>query len=237
MMNIRGNPVLSFMFLTVVMSSVGCHRRIGPPNDQDELMRPDEVVSFDRLYTQNCSACHGENGSGGPAFDLANSGYQALVDDESLKRTITSGMPGTEMPAFGESAGGFLTPQQVAALVAGMRSRWGHADQHVTDVPPYSSNAIGAVEHGQWVFQESCSTCHQQVQKKITDTGYLALVSDQSLRTIVIAGRPDLGQPDYKQVRPGRPLTDQDVSDVIAYLHSLRSDTPGQPYPETNIKR
>jgi hypothetical protein len=27
------------------------------------------------------------------------------------------------------------------------------------------------------------------------------------------------------------------VSDVIAYLHSLRSDTPGQPYPETSIKR
>jgi cytochrome c oxidase cbb3-type subunit 3 len=32
-------------------------------------------------------------------------------------------------------------------------------------------------------------------------------------------------------------LTDQDVSDIVAYLHSLRSDTPGQPYPETSIKR
>jgi cytochrome c1 len=52
------------------------------------------------------------------------------------------------------------------------------------------------------------------------------------LRTIVIAGRPDLGQPDYKQVQPGRPLTDQDVNDIVAYLHSLRSETPGQPYPE-----
>jgi cytochrome c oxidase cbb3-type subunit III len=65
----------------------------------------------------------------------------------------------------------------------------------------------------------------------------LSLVSDQSLRTIVIAGRPDLGHPDWRQVRHGQPLTDQDVSDVIAYLHSLRSDTPGQPYPEISIKR
>jgi hypothetical protein len=32
-------------------------------------------------------------------------------------------------------------------------------------------------------------------------------------------------------------LTDQDISDVIAYLHALRSDTPGQPYSETSIKR
>jgi mono/diheme cytochrome c family protein len=236
-MNIRGNAILSFISLILAMSSVGCHRRIGPPNDQEELMRPEDVVAFDRLYKQNCSACHGENGSGGPALDLANPNYQALVDDASLKRSITYGLPGTQMPAFGDSAGGFLTPQQVDALVGGMRSRWAHKDQNVHDIPPYSSSTIGTAEQGRQIFQMNCSSCHQQGQQKITDTSYLALVSDQSLRTIVTAGRPDLGHPDYKQVQPGRPLTDQDVSDVVAYLHSLRSDTPGQPYPETSIKR
>jgi mono/diheme cytochrome c family protein len=236
-MTIRGNAILSFISLTLIVSSMGCHRRIGPPNDREELMRPEDVVSFDRLYKQNCSACHGENGSGGPALDLANPNYQALVDDASLRRWITSGMPGTQMPAFGESAGGFLTPQQVEALVAGMRSRWAHADRNVTDMPPYSSNAIGTAERGHEIFRVNCSSCHQQGQQKITDTSYLALVTDQSLRTIIIAGRPDLGHPDWKHVRPGQPLTDQDVSDIVAYLHSLRSDTPGQPYPETSIKR
>jgi cytochrome c oxidase cbb3-type subunit 3 len=236
-MNIRGNAILSFISLTVLMSSVGCHRRIGPPNDQEELMRPENVVSFDRLYTQNCSACHGENGFGGPALDLANPNYQALADDASLRRWITYGMPGTQMPAFGESAGGFLTPQQVDTLVGGMRSRWARADQEVHDMPPYSSSTIGIAEKGHQIFQVKCSSCHQQGQQRITDTSYLALMSDQSLRTIVIAGRPDLGQPDWKQVQPGQPLTDQDVSDVVAYLHSLRSDTPGQPYPEASIKR
>ena len=235
-MNRRGNAILSFISLTLVMS-LGCHRRIGPPNDQEELMRPEDVVSFDRLYKQNCSACHGDNGSGGPALDLANPNYQALVDDASLRRWITNGMPGTQMPAFGESAGGFLTPQQVGTLVGGMRSRWAHADQKVHDMPTYSSSTIGAAEQGRQIFQVSCSSCHQQGQQKITDTSYLALMSDQSLRTIVIAGRPDLGQPDWKHVQPGQPLTNQDVSDIVAYLHSLRSDTPGQPYPETSIKR
>jgi cytochrome c oxidase cbb3-type subunit III len=236
-MKIRGNAILSFISLTLVMSSVGCHRRIGPPNDEEDLMRPENVVSFDRLYKQNCSACHGENGSGGPALDLASPNYQALVDDASLRRWITSGMPGTEMPAFGESAGGFLAPRQVDILVGGMRWRWAHADQEVHDMPSYSSSNIGTAEQGHQIFQVNCSSCHQQGQQKITDTSYLALVSDQSLRTIVIAGRPDLGQPDWKQVRPGQPLTDQDVSDIVAYLHSLRSDTPGQPYPETSITR
>jgi hypothetical protein len=32
-------------------------------------------------------------------------------------------------------------------------------------------------------------------------------------------------------------LTNEDVNNIVAYLHSLRSDTPGQPYPETNIRR
>ena len=200
-------------------------------------MRPEDVVSFDRLYKQNCSACHGENGSGGPALDLANPNYQALVDGASLRRWITSGMPGTEMPAFGESAGGFLTPQQVDTLVGGMRLRWAHADQMVHEMPPYSSTTIGNVEQGHQIFEVNCSSCHQQEQQKITDNSYLALMNDQSLRTVVIAGRPDLGQPDYKQVRPGQPLTEQDVSNIVAFLHSLRSDTPGQPYPETSIKR
>ena len=200
-------------------------------------MRPEDVVSFDRLYKENCSACHGENGFGGPALDLANPNYQALVDDASLRRWITSGMPGTEMPAFGDSAGGFLTPQQVDTLVGGMRSRWAHENQRTHDMPPYSSSTIGAAEQGHHIFQVSCSSCHEQGQQKITDTSYLALVSDQSLRTIVIAGRPDIGQPDWRQVLPGQSLADQDVSDIVAYLHSLRSDTPGQPYPETGIKR
>jgi cytochrome c oxidase cbb3-type subunit III len=236
-MKFTASAILSLVPLTLLVGTLGCERKIGPPNDQEELMRPENVASFDRLYKQNCSACHGESGSGGPALDLANPKYQAVVDDASLKWWITSGMPGTQMPAFGEPAGGFLTPQQVDVLVAGMRTRWNHKDQNAADMPPYSSNAVGNVEHGQDVFRVSCTSCHQQGQQKITDASYLALVSDQSLRTIVIAGRPDLGHPDCEQVRPGQPLTDQAVSDVIAYLHSLRSDTPGQPYPETSPKR
>jgi cytochrome c oxidase cbb3-type subunit III len=236
-MKVTARAILPLIPVALLVGSLGCERKIGPPNDQEELMRPETVASFDRLYKQNCSACHGESGSGGPALDLANPKYQAVVDDTSLKRWITSGMPGTQMPAFGESAGGFLTSQQVDVLVAGMRARWNHTDQNAADMPPYSSNAVGNVEHGQDIFRVSCSSCHQQGQQKITDASYLALVSDQSLRSVVIAGRPDLGHPDWTQVRPGLPLTDQDVSDVVAYLHSLRSDTPGQPYPETSPKR
>jgi mono/diheme cytochrome c family protein len=236
-MRFPARAIPALVGFALVVASLGCERKIGEPNDREELLRPENVASFGRLYKENCSACHGENGSGGPALDLADPNYQMLVDDTSLRRLVTSGMPGTQMPAFGESAGGLLTPLQVDALVAGMRARWGHKDHSVADKPPYSSSTVGNVEHGQNIFRVRCSSCHRQEKQRITDATYLSLTSDQSLRTIVIAGRPDLGHPDWKQVPDGKPLTDQDVSDVIAYLHSLRTDTPGQPYPETSLKR
>jgi cytochrome c oxidase cbb3-type subunit 3 len=236
-MKFIAKTVLSLIPFTLLVGSLGCSRRVGPPDDREELMRPEEVASFDRLYSQNCSACHGTNGSGGPALDLANPKYQALIDDSSMKRWIISGMPGTQMPAFGESAGGLLTPQQIDILVAGMRARWNRTGNNAAEMPPYFSSTVGNVDNGQDIFDTSCSTCHKQGRQGIGDPSFLALVSDQSLRTIVIAGRPDLGHPDWKQVRPSQPLTDQDVSDVVMYLHSLRTDTPGQPYPETSPKR
>lgn len=236
-MRARVTACLWLISLALFGASSGCHARIGEPEDKDELMRPDTVLSFDRLYRQNCSACHGENGSGGPALDLSNPGYQALVDDASLKRSITSGMPGTQMPAFGEPAGGFLTPAQVDALVSGMRARWAPRSPNKVAMPSYLSKSEGNANQGEAIFRASCVSCHRQNKQKITDAGYLALVSDQSLRTIVIAGRPDLGNPDWEHVRLNQPLADQDVSDIVAYLHSLRSETPGQPYPDEGLKR
>ena len=38
----------------------------------------------------------------------------------------------------------------------------------------------------------------------VIDPAYLALVSDQALRTAVVAGRPDLGMPDWRGGAPGR---------------------------------
>jgi cytochrome c oxidase cbb3-type subunit 3 len=141
-------------------------------------------------------------------------------------------MPHTQMPAFGEKAGGFLTEKQVDALVAGMRSNWlKSGSQPASLAPPYASAHEGNVDHGSQLFGGACASCHQKANQTITDSSYLALISDQALRTIIIAGRPDLGHPDWQHVVPQGPLTDQDVTDVVAYLGSLRSETPGQPYP------
>ena len=97
--------------------------------------------------------------------------------------------------------------------------------------------ARGIPSVGRKAFREHCGTCHgadgrgaQGGGRSIVDGSFLALVSDASLRTTVIAGRPDLGSPGWRET-PGGPLSAEDVTDVVAWLASHRVPFPGQPYP------
>jgi cytochrome c oxidase cbb3-type subunit III len=51
------------------------------------------------------------------------------------------------------------------------------------------------------------------------------------LRTLVIVGRPDLGAPDWRNNVPGKPMSSQEISDVVAWLAAQRRQFPGRPYP------
>lgn len=216
---------------------MGCSHAPGRPQLDAAVMRPDEIRDFSRLYAQNCSACHGKEGQNGPAIALANPTYQAIVDDGTLRNAISNGESGTLMPAFAQSAGGMLTDEQVDVLVKGIRSTWYKTDVlKGLNAPSYKSDRQGDARHGEQVFAANCASCHGSGALKanagaVTDGSYLALVSDQSLRAIIIAGRPDIGHPDWRSVAPDRPLSDQDVTDVVAWIASQRQKTPGQPYP------
>ena len=47
---------------------------------------------------------------------------------------------------------------------------------------------------------------------------------------MVIVGRPELGAPDWRNNVPGSPMSEQDISDVVAWLASKRQEFPGEPY-------
>lgn len=138
------------------------------------------------------------------------------------------GVAGTTMPAFAQSAGGMLTDQQIDSIVGGIR-RWAKpAALDGQSPPPYSSEAPGDAARGATVYETYCASCHGAGARggthasSIIDPSYLALVSNQGLRTTVIAGRPDLGSPDWRNDVPGKPMSDQDVSDVVAWLAAQR---------------
>jgi mono/diheme cytochrome c family protein len=210
----------------------------GKPHGGPEVPRPEAVTSFDVLYGENCAGCHGKNGDHGAATNLANPEYQALIDDVSLRDVIVNGEQGTLMPGFGSKAGGPLTDAQIDAIVQGMRARW-KKDAPTDGAPPYKALRPGDVSKGQAVYAMACARCHgQDAQHRgsagsILDGSFLALINEQTVRTTIIAGRPDIGQPDWRNHIPGRAMTDDEITNVAAWLIAQRPATPGQPYPNT----
>ena len=223
-------PVVAAMVAVLVCT--GCSGSPGRPKSNSEIIAPNQVIDFNLLYGQNCAGCHGANGSGGAAIALANPVFLAIADDNVIRRTAANGVPGTPMPAFAQAAGGMLTDKQIDVLVSGIRS-WAKIDVLVNNAtpPPYFSQMPGNPQRGAEAYRTYCSSCHGgdgrggNKASSIVNGAYLALVSDQELRTIVIAGRPELGAPDWRGNVEGRPMSAEEISDVVAWLSAHRTQS------------
>lgn len=203
------------------------------------------MLDFTQLFDTHCTGCHGKNGTQGPAPPLNDPLFLALASEGDFKRTISGGRRETLMPAFAEDQGGPLTAQQIEAVVQGIRS-WKKlpAEQVKSlqeETPP------GNRDRGEILFARACAGCHGEQGKgkfdlagkaqpapagAVNQPAFLALVSDDFLRRMVITGRPDLKRqrpdgstlfmPSYAQSE-GRgadfkPLTAQEVADLTALL-------------------
>ncbi len=213
----------------LILLTTACGGR--PPLDS-QVMPPAKILDFSILYGENCAGCHGSDGTGGVAIGLGDPVYLAIAGDAAIREITAKGVAGTEMPAFAQSAGGFLTGQQVDSIVSGIRARWAKPDfLREANPPPYTSQATGDPNRGASVYEVYCSSCHGAGGRggahasSIVDASYLALVSDQGLRTTVIAGRPELGAPDWRGDVPGKPMSAENVSDVVAWLAAQRPQT------------
>ena len=231
---------LAILSLSLALISA-CSTPHGQPQKGSEPVAPNQVVDFSTLYAQNCAACHGVEGRGGASIALANPVYLAIVDENAVHNLVANGVRGSSMPAFAQSAGGLLTDEQINVIASGMFLRWGRKGiLDGANPPSYGAKTTGDGSHGEIVFGTYCASCHGteghggSKGSAISNDSFLALVSDQGLRTIVITGRPDLRAPDWRENVPGKPMSDQDITDVVAWLASRRVQSPGQPYSASN---
>jgi mono/diheme cytochrome c family protein len=216
----------------------GCDFSHGRPAKDSETLAPDEIVDFKTLYAENCAGCHGAEGRGGAAIALGDPVYLAVADEAAMRKAIVDGVHGTSMPAFAQSAGGMLTDKQIDVIATQIRSRWGRPGiLDGVETPSYTAKSAGDTGRGEIAYKTYCESCHGaegrggQKGSAITDGAFLALVSDQGLRTVVVTGRPELNAPDWRGNVPGKPMAEQEVTDVVAWLASKRVRNPGQPYP------
>jgi mono/diheme cytochrome c family protein len=225
------------LLLSVLVA--GCNLP-GKPREDDRPKPADQVMDFAVLYATRCAGCHGAKGNLGPAPPLNDPLFLALATDAELLRVIREGRvvtPGQKspMPAFARSQGGPLTDAQTQALAEGIKPRWG-APASGSQPPDIrlTGGKTGDIKKGAVAFARACAGCHGKegagierdgtLHRRINDPAFLALISDQALRRIIITGRPDLGMPAYND--PDRPpVTAPEIDDLVTLLASWRSQS------------
>jgi mono/diheme cytochrome c family protein len=103
---------------------------------------------------------------------------------------------------------------------------------------PLGNAAAGAV-----TFRQYCAGCHGPDGTGVSgrgggsavDPAYLALVSDQYLRTTVIAGRSDEAIPNWRTYIPGNEMNPQEVSDIVAWLAAQRTSPDNRKTGGSNL--
>ena len=148
--------------------------------------RGDDLLARGRtLYRERCAVCHGDMGRGdGPAAYMLVapprdfragrfryvSTWEGVPTDDDLLRTITHGLPGSQMPSFAR-----LPEDDRRALVAAVKGfaerPWtiapsrppdgpGRPGAGVVIVPPEPADARTNPTRGAGLFRDACAPCH-----------------------------------------------------------------------------
>jgi putative heme-binding domain-containing protein len=106
-----------------------------------------DIVAGYRVYSSQCTQCHGANGDGISGVDLRRGVFRRAASDEDLAKVITSGVAGAGMPPFA------LQPPELTGIIAFIRAGF---DQTV-------SVAVGDAARGRTVFDAkgACASCHR----------------------------------------------------------------------------
>lgn len=93
---------------------------IPQPPAQPIIVTEQLLATGQTLYAQTCSRCHGTDGQGtrrAPALNV-QSFFDKVTTDQAMIQIVTSGVPGTAMPAWGDR----LSVSEIEAIVAYVRS-------------------------------------------------------------------------------------------------------------------
>ena len=216
-----------------------------------------------RIYTAQCTTCHGVTGDVIPGVDFRAGRFKRVTSDVDLRNTITSGVPGTSMPPFNFDAA------ELSGIVAYLRNMRDYDARGVT---------LGDTARGQALFNGAgnCGSCHRvngqgprlapdlsdigsirtvdYLERTLVDPNAAMLPQNRSVRAVTRDGKVIQGRrlnedtytvqiidehenlvslskanlreysvsqtsamPSYKDK-----FSSQDMSDVVAYLLSLR---------------
>jgi mono/diheme cytochrome c family protein len=177
------------------------------------------------VFAQNCAACHGPFGEGGPnparpddvIAPISSAEYLQTRDDATLRAIIAQGQPNFGMSPFGEAYGGPLDADEIDALVAFMRS-W--EENPPVTLPPEVTTTTVAVT-GEQIYADVCAQCHGPegegvVGPALRDPDFQAANTDQQIFDTI-----NLGHPATAMIGWGELLSAEQIQQLVVYLRQL----------------
>jgi mono/diheme cytochrome c family protein len=191
---------------------------------------PDQLAEGAAIYEQNCAVCHGPQGEGRVGASLAKA-WPSIRPDLTVRSIIERGVPGTNMPAWGQTFGGPLDDGQVDALVAYILSwQTGEAPQiptapPSTPLPPITPipDVEGDPNNGALLYIDNCAVCHGDMgEGRIGATlakSWAGVRTDLLIRNSIANGVPNATMPAWSQANGG-PLSEDEIDDLVSYILS-----------------
>lgn len=186
-----------------------------------------DVFEGNVLFSTYCVVCHGKQGEGDVGPALNDKTFLSSTDNDTIFSVISSGVPGTEMPAWNQIHGGPLTDQEVRQVVAFIRN-WEPTAPEVHTV-----ESSGDAAQGLKIYNSTCIVCHGETGKgtdrapALNDPAKLAEFDDEWYSNTITNGRPAQGMPTW-----GTVLSPLQVRHLIALLRAWqRGETVQLPTP------
>ena len=184
-----------------------------------------------QLFADNCSACHGEFGEGGPnpsrpgdiIAPISTGEYLSRRDNSTLKSIITQGQPNFGMSPFGSSFGGPLEEEQVDAVVAYMRA-W-EANPPVEFPPEIAPGPISL--SGSEIYEDLCTQCHgglgegSAIAPALNRPDFQEENSDQAIFDTI-----NLGHEATPMIAWGNILSADQIEQLVRFIRELRAEEP-----------
>ena len=184
----------------------------------DALVMGPAMLAADRLFQDNCAACHGSDGGGGPGYPVLNDTHWLWGGDpETIAETLHVGINASrddtlfaQMPAFD-----WLERSERNALA-----------EYVTALPTGSADAS---TEGGVLFADNCTACHgdggmggmENGAPDLTDTAVIYGQDHDSVLETLRLGRQGV-MPAWSDR-----LTEGEINLLAVYVASLSSDSDG----------
>ncbi len=183
------------------------------------------------IFRARCAACHGDEGEGGIGSRLNSQSFLTAVDDRFFYRSITEGRPGTAMPSWG-----FLDAEDIADVISHMRS-WQQGPARSLPKRQEKGDPVSGAE----IYAAVCLSCHGDhgqggLGGQLANSVFLDCAEDEFLWDTIAHGKTGTAMRGFLKGTPGGALValqEEEIDDLVAYLHSLEteqlSDPPKRP--------